>query len=223
MRTKALVLTAALTAAGIATSMAQVYSVNAVGYVNQTIPSGYSMVGNPFVTPTNTLNALLPVAQMPNFLTLYKFEGGTYTICTVDADEAAWFSQGVVVGDTETIDFGDGVFLFNPTAPFTVTWVGEVAQGTPVSNPLVAGYQIKSSKIPQAGKLQTELGYTPLSFDTVYRFNTAGQIYEIYTYDADEAAWFRQGVIDEPSLGIAESCFILRSAPGTWNRNFSVN
>jgi hypothetical protein len=227
MRTKTLILTVALSAAGIATSLAQVYSVNAVGYVNQTIPTGYSMVANPFVNATNTLNALLPVSQMPNFLTLYKFEGGTYTICTADTDEAAWFSQGIVVGDTETIDFGDGVFLFNPTAPFTVTWVGEVAQsnppGTPVSNPLVAGYQIKSSKIPQAGKIQTDLGYSPLTFDTVYRFNTAAQVYEIYTYDSDEAAWFRQGVVDEPSLGIAEAVFILRSAPGTWDRIFSVN
>ena len=47
MRTKTLLLTAALSAAGIATSMAQVYSANAVGYVNKLIPTGFSMIANP--------------------------------------------------------------------------------------------------------------------------------------------------------------------------------
>src|SRR5947199_53123 len=38
MRTKTLLLSAALTAAGVCSSLAQVYSVNAVGYVNLTVP-----------------------------------------------------------------------------------------------------------------------------------------------------------------------------------------
>src|SRR6266540_2582284 len=108
MRTKALFLTVALSAAGIATSMAQVYSVNAVGYVNQTVPHGYSMVANPFVTPTNTLNALLPPASMPPLLTLFKFGAAGYAVSTVDDIDVIWLNNGLPNGDTETIVFGDG-------------------------------------------------------------------------------------------------------------------
>jgi hypothetical protein len=227
MRTKTLILTVALSAAGIATSMAQVYSVNAVGYVNQTVPSGYSMVANPFITATNTLDALLPATQVPALLTLFKYGPGGYTVATADDLAGEWISNGTNIGPFLTIDFGDGVFLLNPSAPFTVTWVGEVAQNpapaTPVMNPLVTGYQIKSSKIPQAGKITTDLGYPPLDFDTLFKFNTMTQGYEVHTYDELEAKWFRNGVENEPLVGIAESVFLLRSAGGSWNRNFTVN
>jgi hypothetical protein len=223
MRTKSLFLAAALSAAGVATSMAQVYSVNAVGYVNQTIPTGYSMVANPFVTATNTLNALLPPASVPPLLTLFKFGPAGYTVSTVDDIDVIWLSNGQPNGDTETIVFGDGVFLLNPAAQFTLTWVGEVAQGTPVSNPLVSGYAIKSSKIPQAGKVTTDLGYPALPLDTIFKFNSANQQYDVYTFDDIDLIWLRNGQPDEPQLAIAESAFFLRSAAGSWNRNFTVN
>jgi len=128
-------------------------------------------------------------------------------------------------GDTETIVFGDGVFLLNPAPnqPFTLTWVGEVAQGTPVTNPLVAGYQMKSSKIPQAGKITTDLGYPPLALDTLFKFNTVNQNYDVYTFDDLGNEWVRNLLPDEPSLGIAEAAFLLRSGGGSWDRNFAVN
>src|ERR1700735_871929 len=49
MRTKTLLLTAALVAAGVASSMAQsnVYSLNVVGYVNVTVSPGYNLVTTP--------------------------------------------------------------------------------------------------------------------------------------------------------------------------------
>jgi hypothetical protein len=224
MRTKALVLTAALTAAGIATSMAQVYSVNAVGYVNQTIPHNFSMVANPFVTPTNTLNALFPPAQMPPGLTFYKFSAGSYVLSVVDEFDVIWVSNAVPNGDTETLVFGDGAFLFNPGSAFTLTWVGEVAQGTPVSNPVPAGYSIKSSKVPQAGLVTTDLGYQPDPGAVILKFNIGTQGYNTFTFDEFELKWFNgQAVQEEPSLGIAESAFFQRQAAGTWNRSFTVN
>jgi hypothetical protein len=223
MRTKALVLTAALTAAGIATSMAQVYSVNAVGYVNLNVPHNFSMVANPFVVQTNTLNALFPPAQMPPGLTFYKFNGGGYVSSVVDEFDVIWVSNGLPNGDTETLVFGDGAFLFNPGAQFTLTLVGEVAQGTPVSNPVPAGYSIKSSKVPQAGLVTTDLGYTPEAGAVILKFDTAAQGYKTYTFDEFDLVWVRQGQPEEPTLGIAESAFFQRQNPGTWNRNFTVN
>ena len=59
MRTKTLILAAALTAAGLASSLAQsnVYSLNVVGYVNKTLTGGslFSVVNNPLNTTNNTL------------------------------------------------------------------------------------------------------------------------------------------------------------------------
>src|SRR6478672_7317898 len=46
MRTKTLLLTAALAAVGVSSSMAQVYSVNVVGYVNKSVPKGFYMLAN---------------------------------------------------------------------------------------------------------------------------------------------------------------------------------
>jgi len=223
MRTKALFLAAALSAAGIATSMAQVYSVNAVGYVNQSIPSGFSMVGNPFVTPSNTLNALFPPASMPAGLGFYKFTGGGYAISIVDEFDVVWVRNGIPNGDTETLVFGDGAFLYNPGAGFTLTWVGEVAQGTPVSNPAAAGFSVKSSKIPQAGLVTTDLQFMPSPGDFIQKFNSASQSFETYIFDEFDQIWVRNGVPNQPSLGIAESAFFNLVAPNSWNRNFTVN
>ena len=47
MRTKTLLLTAFVGALGFTAAQAQVYSVNAVGYVNKSIPAGFSIVANP--------------------------------------------------------------------------------------------------------------------------------------------------------------------------------
>ena len=61
MRTKALLLGAAVGAIGLATSMAQVYSVNIVGYVNTTIPTGFSIICNPLnATGGNTIGNVMP-------------------------------------------------------------------------------------------------------------------------------------------------------------------
>jgi hypothetical protein len=224
MKTKALVLAAAISAAGIASSVAQVYSVNAVGYVNQTVAAGFNLIGNPFVTASNTLNALFP-PETPAYagLGFYKFNGGGFTISINDEFGGGWLNGLTPVGDTETLVFGDGAFLFNPGAQFTLTWVGEVAQGSPVSNPAPQGFSIKSSKIPQAGLLQTDLGFTPTPGDQIQKFNAGSQAFEIYIFDEFGGGWFLGLESKEPSLGIAESAFFNLIAPNNWNRNFTVN
>jgi len=223
MKTKALFLAAALSAAGVATSMAQVYSVNAVGYVNHTIPSQFSMVGNPFVTPSNTLNALFPPASMPPGLGFYKFSGGGFVISILDEFEVAWVQGMTHVGDTETLPFGDGAFLYNPGTQFTLTWVGEVAQGSPVSNPAPTGFSIKSSKIPQAGLVTTDLKFMPTPGDILQKFDSGSQSFVTYVFDEFLSEWFLGQVQSEPSLAIAESAFFNLVGPNSWNRNFTVN
>src|SRR5258707_9446070 len=79
MKTKTLLLTAALAAAGAASAMAQnVYSVNAVGYINKSVQSGFSLLSNPFVVSNESLDALMPTP--PEGTTVYKLVGTTYQI-----------------------------------------------------------------------------------------------------------------------------------------------
>ena len=65
MRTKTLILTAALAAAGIATSKAQtVFSVNAVGFVNVPLTPGYNLFCNPLNATNNSIQSL--ITALPN-------------------------------------------------------------------------------------------------------------------------------------------------------------
>ena len=63
MRTKTLLLSAAVLAAGLAASTAQsVFSVNAVGYVNKTLAPGYNLIANPLNGTNNLLSTIIPTA-----------------------------------------------------------------------------------------------------------------------------------------------------------------
>jgi hypothetical protein len=213
MRTKALILAAAIAAGSAITGAAQtVYSINAVGYVNLVMPAGFSMIANPLNTTNNTLEALIPTP--PDFTTIYKWNGTGYDISTYFF---GWSDPAL------TLNPGEGCFI-NATAEFTNTFVGEVVQNPPtggtVTNSLPAGYSIVSSMVPQAGTA-TELGLTGAmgDFDTVYQYDPAKNGgaggYDIYTYFL--------GWSDEPSFAVGESFWVNKATAGDWLRDFTVN
>jgi hypothetical protein len=217
MRTKTLLLSAAIGAAGVATSMAQVYSVNAVGYVNKTIPaSGFAMISNPLKAADNTIDKLF--AGVPDGTTIYKYTPGTgYTIGTFDTLDNSFGALG-----KQTLEPGQGVFIKNPGAtPLTITFVGEVPQGD-VSTAMVAGLQMVSSKVPQAGT-PTELSFPTKAAqgltagDQVYKFQT-NQTYLIATFDDLDDNWDKAFTFD-----VGEAMFVKLGKPVNWTRQFSVN
>lgn len=207
MRTKTLVLTAALGVAGIATSMAQVYSVNAVGYVKVTVPVGFSIIANPLDAGTGN-NMLSKLFTAPtDGTTVYKFNGTSYDIST--------FSFGS--WDTDrTLNPGEAAFIQPGSGAFDVVFVGEVKQGHLVTT-VPAGFSMVASQVPQAGGLTADLKYTPATDgDTVYAFNNGTGKYDIGT--------FSFGTWDtEPNLAVAQGFFLQSGAAGTWTRDFSVN
>jgi len=205
MRTKTLLLTAALGAAGVASAVAQVYSVNAVGYVNTALSSGFNLLANPLNTGGNTVADVHPTA--PEGAMLYTFSPQTgFSVISWDNE---WLPAGTTV-----IAPGTGYFL-RVSAAATVTYVGEVPQGT-LSIPLVAGYNLVASKVPQAGKVTTDLKYTPADGDQVYTYSTASG-YSVFTYDAGE--WLPS----EPTVAVGQGFWIRKAAAGSWDRTFSVN
>jgi hypothetical protein len=203
-------------AAGLVTSMAQVYSVNIVGYVNTTVPVGFSIIQNPLTaSPDNTVASVIPSVPAGAALTIYKFNSasGSYLQVNWDSGFGEWDDP------TLTIAPGEGFFAYNGSAAaYTLTFVGEVPTGT-LTTPLVVGFNMVGSKVPQAGLVQTDLGYTPSSAgESIYKYNNATGSYLQYNYDAGFGEWD-----EEPSFGVGEAFFTFRGGPGDWTRTFNVN
>jgi hypothetical protein len=209
MRTKLLLITAAIGAASTLALNAQVYSVNAVGYINLELKAGLNLVANQLDNGNgNTVVDVL--AGVPDGTTVYKFSPDTgYTINTYDASFDEWSDA------TMSLSPGEG-FWVGVSEDTTVTLVGEVPQGTLV-NPIAAGINLISSIVPQAGGLVTDLGYPVADGDTVYKWENGS--YVISTYDAGFDEWSPS----EPSIGVGEGFWILTANAVEWTRDFSVN
>jgi len=213
MRTKALLCAAAL-AAGIATSMAQsnVYSLNVVGYYNVSIPAGQmTVIANQFNTTNNTLGALIP--SPPAGTLFYKYVSGTgWVTYNFDEFDLKWLPNANV-----TLNPGEGGLFKNVTSStMTLTFVGEVPQGS-LTNPLPVGLAIRSSMVPQAGKVTTDLGYPAVAGDLVYKY-VAPTGWVTYNFDEFDLKWLPS----EPTFGVGEGFFSRKNAAIDWTRNFTV-
>jgi hypothetical protein len=204
MRTKTLLLTAALSAAGVATSLAQgtpVYSVNVVGYINLTLTPGFHMIANQLDNKNgNMLNDLITTA--PIGTTIYKF------------DPAAGYVPSIYTGadwqPNASLNPGEGAFI-NVGEATTITFVGEVMNQSTVALP--ANFSIASSAIPQAAPL-TDLDFPADVGDTVYFFRSGAYAPSIF-----DGTQFQP----EATPAVGEAFFVNKSAAANWSQTFSVN
>ena len=208
MRTKTLLLTAALSAAGIASSMAQVYSVNAVGYVNTDLVPGFNLISNPLIASDNTIAGLFGTS-LPEGSIVYKYNGTGFT--------TAQFTFGTFVANGDvTVEPGEGMFV-RVGSPVTITFVGEVPQGD-LSVEVPAGFSIRSSIVPQAGTVE-ELGFPAAEGDTIYQYESEREVPGYYTSQYNFGTW-------NPALKpleVGEAVFVRTGASKNWTRSFSVN
>ncbi len=188
--------------------MAQnVYSLNVVGYYNVTIPGlGFKMIANQLDAADNTLDgALSGVADGSLF---YKWTGAGYSIHE--------YIEGDGWDPNTSLAPGEGGFLRNASAdPVTVTFVGEVKQGSLV-NEIPAGFSIKSSMVPQAGGIKSVLGmpFSEDGGDYIYKWGTSYEIFEYVGEDEWDPA--------EPAVAVGESFFSRKLNAATWTREFTV-
>jgi hypothetical protein len=215
MRTlKALACATALVA-GVATSMAQsnVYSLNVVGYYNVTCPQDQLVfIANQLNTTNNSIASLIP--NPPPGSQLYKFVSGNWSVYTFDDLELVWKPDG-----TASLNLGEAA-MFKAAAATTLTFVGEVAQGV-LNDPLVMGEQLfaRSSMVPQAGLLSTDLKFPAEAGDQAYQFSAGN--WGVYTFDDLELVWKPT----EPTLAVGEGAMFKKAASSTttvWTRNFTV-
>jgi hypothetical protein len=228
MRTKTLLLTAALSVAGIATSMAQaVYSVNAVGYVNTDLVPGFNMISNPLnnTAPNgNTIANLFTTGfqgAIPNALTVYHYNP------TIDDFESTGYDDldqaFSAPGASIVIPPGTGMFVFLPgSVNKRVTFVGEVPQGAASNQQLPQGFSIKASTVPIGG-LVTTMNFPAGQADTIYEWNPVTQEYFSASYDDLDQTWTANGQPAVPNIAVGEAFFLFKVQAATWTRDFTVN
>jgi hypothetical protein len=227
MRTKTLLIAAAALAAGLASSMAQaVYSQNVVGYYNVTVsstgPAGtslsrYKIIANQLNKSDMTLNGVLGTNLPPGTL-FYPFDPsipGYATAAELIDDVTGW-------DPNYTLPLGKGGFIRNLAgADMTVTFVGEVAQGSVTNTVWPTGYSIMGSAIPQGGLVQAALKFpgNEAGGDFITQwvpgtgFTTANEYLGGNAWDPAE-----------PNVGVGEGFFVRRLSGGgtNWVRNFTV-
>jgi hypothetical protein len=216
MRTKTLLLTAALFAAGICASMAQVYSVNSVGYVNKTlVASGYTLISNPLNGTNNLLSTILPTP--PDGTAILRWDPVTqgFTDPFTYIDGLGWLP------DT-TINPGEGFFVSNPSGAATVTFVGEVPQGN-LTNQIAGGtYTLLAHIVPQSIALDAVgVDFPAQDGDSVLMWDSINQTFtDPFSY-IDGLGWLPSA----PTPAVGEGFFLssVGGVPRTWTRTFSVN
>jgi len=223
MRTKALILAGLMSAAGVASSIAQnVYSVNVVGYINVSLTNRFSLVANQLDNGLGNYVTNLFAGAPPNTRVYKLTPTGSYDILTYrGAPFNRW--DPVALAASMTLSSGEGAFVLNPNAPTPInfTFVGEVLEGTLI-NPVATGFDIYSAMVPQEGGIQTVHGYVPNANDRVYKYLAATGTYDIRTYRG--APFNRWDPISpgEPVLGVAEAVFISTGTAKNWTRIFDV-
>jgi hypothetical protein len=209
MRTKALLGLAALAATALPAMAQNVYSLNVVGYYNVPVPANQLvMIANQLNTTNNTLGSLLPA--VPAGSQLYKYSG-SYSIYTFDDLSGAWDDASA------TLNPGEGCFFRSPTAT-TLTFVGEVMQGSLTNTFPLNALSMRSSMVPQQGAASGLLGVPAEPGDQLYKYSAG---YTLYTFDDLSGAWDPS----DPTINVGEAFFFRKSPASTqskWVRNFTV-
>jgi len=236
MRTKTVLLSALLGAIGSVSVMAQtnVYSLNAVGYINVTCPPGFSIISCPLQTadPSNTIGTLLPnAANQLKTCEVYQFVPSTGQY---NSDEASTklagnngFTNGWEFGGTITMLPGQAIFFDNVVGSnVTFTFVGTVPTGS-LTNNLGNGFNLVSSILPASGDLATNsltMLTNTFAQDEVYFYNNGTGFYTSYEW-TKKNGWTSSGSPADPTIPAVGTGFFYQTASPSglqWIENYSV-
>lgn len=253
MRTKTLLLSAVLGALSGASLMAQVYSLNAVGYINVTLAPGLTQLADQLYVTNGQPNYISPtldsqLGSNPGFVgsRIYKYNPTTQTYLgwrvtansqlgynnTGAAPEAALTG---VAASTVTINPGEALWFYNSqNTNLTLTFVGTVASTNAnlagLTNQLAyatggAGLQMVSSIVPISGQIDTVLGIAPVTGDYAYIYDTATENYGGFKWNG--TAWRHLiGTNTAPTVNVGQGFWYIVGTAGTtneWVQEFGVN
>jgi hypothetical protein len=231
MRTKTLIIASAALAVGILTSSAQTYSQNIVGYVNQVLPAGYSLIALP-VNTTNiaTIDAgqALPCLQGGDSVIIWNGGGySTYGFLNAGPGLTWQYPDGSFSDTAPQLKIGQGFFYSNgQSGPETNTFAGTVILSQSTS--LVAGYSMVASAPPVAGALDGAVFNLPYqSGDSIILWNGGGFSTYGYLNAGPGLTWqYPDGSFSDtaPSVSVGQGIFYSngQSGPEAWTQTLVV-
>ena len=235
MRTKVLLIAAAL-AASLASSMAQnVYSLNVVGYVNVTLPSKqFTGIANPLdasmggtVATGNDITNLFNLGTTPllaNNSTIAQFVSALNNYSA----SVSYVALSKKWGGNFSMPPGSGALFYNNgVADAVVTFTGQVPQGTYSVKTLGSKqFSLVGSPIPIGGDITnstTFVGLVPSNNDTVATFNSALNNWN------PSSSWVnlskKWGVTASSTIPVGKAFLYYNNgaAANNWVSNFTVN
>jgi hypothetical protein len=228
MRTKTLLVTAALVAAGVASSMAQsnVYSLNVVGYINLPLTKGFNLLSAPLSGTNNLVGTVLgnttPVLDGNALLYTWDSVGGHYAQALSGGGDGTWLDANGNPA-TNTIIPGESFFIFTDQTGVTLTLVGSVSQG-PLPIPVNAGFGFYGDPVPVSSDIVSN-GFPTLDNSSLYTWNPVAQTYN----QALAGSTTPQGFLDQngnpvsfaPTVGQG-FIYMNPGAATSWPRSFTV-
>jgi hypothetical protein len=199
-----------------------------VGYINVTVPSGFSMMADQLYSVNqSTAQFVSPLLDSQlldgahNGVELFKYSNANgYTIMI--AGSGAW--QGPAA--TTTLNPGEAVFIYNPfTTNMTLTFVGQVPQGN-LTNTMFQNFNLVSSIVPQSAALDDPAGpaLVPNAGDEVFLYDSING-YQIYVASGTTGVWQHPASLPAaptPAVGAGFFYYTSKAAGVTWTRTFSV-
>jgi len=227
-----------------ASLMAQVYSLNAVGYINVVCPPGFSFIANQLNTTNNNISPLLDsqfsTGQFDNCV-LWKYAPGTgagsgWSSIEVESGSFLGIPYNTYAATNTTMNPGEGVFFNNVyTTNVTLTFVGTVITGSPItpSVSLAPGFNVVSSQVPVAGAVDSVLGLNSTNGlninDVVWLYDTSltPTPKSPSTFESDEyvGGFLTWSSGSAPVVAVGQAFFYFNSTGTTnsWTTSFSVN
>ena len=231
MRTKTLIIAVAALAAGILTSSAQTYSQNIVGYVNQVLPVGNTLIAIP-VNTTNiaTIDAGQALSCLQGGDSVIIWNGGgwsAYSFVNYGPGYTWQAPDGSYSDTAPQLAIGTAFFYSNgQSLPETNTFAGTVILSQSPS--LVVGYSVVASAPPIAGALDSANFSMPLqSGDGIILWNGGGySTYAFvnygpgYTWQAPDGSYSDTA----PSVSVGQGFFYSngQASPEVWTQNLVV-
>src|ERR1700722_10319344 len=185
MRTKTILLSALLGSLGSVSLMAQstnVYSLNAVGYINVTVQPGFNIISCPLIaSPDNTINTLLTNGNGA----FKKWQYWGFSPSTGYKEELG-IATGWNGGGTSVLAPGQAAWLFNPGAnPSNIIFVGTVPSGTLTNTLTASSFNLVGSILPTSGDLVT---------NPLMNFKTATKKDQVWMYTAGTGGGYKETV-----------------------------
>jgi hypothetical protein len=227
MRTKTLLLTAMIGAAGVLSSYAQstnIYSVNVVGYtVKAGTPAKFTAIANQLTNANLTIGNLF--AGIADGTIIYLWDTNTAKYGVYSYAGGNWYDDVGNTADDKLMPPGLGAFLFNDSVAVSVTFTGDVIQGNNLKVNLPdSKFAFVSSLVPTAGTLAS-MSFPNTDGITVYKWNEATQKWIVLTQFGGD--WYDDvGAIQpSPSFEVGEPFFTYQESGSavSWTRNFTVN